>query len=542
MIRERIFRIALAMEIDRKGLGKSQLHPSIGATGLCGNSISGYTATEPGAPQLFIRNSIAHFTARILSLGAGLALIPLVTLTLGAEPLGLLGIYAMLQGMLALFDLGLPVIVNRQLAILSGRNNSHDARAQLIRSLEVVFWGMAVIFLVTGLLLRDAFSSGWLNAEVLPHSVVATALVVIIASAAFRFPVAFYSNVLFGLGRHIYPNAVIGLAAILRITVALVALIQFHVGIVGFFLTQLAVILIEIGLLVAGVWIRESHWNARPSLDSLTGLIGTAGILTGVSIAGAILAQIDKIILSKVLSLSEFGIYSAAYTLAAGLLALSYPVGNAIFPSLSQSIDQNKMKSLGHFVRIATELSILTLLPLGSVIVTQPKAVLEVLFFVRSFPPELAAILPFMVLGALAHSFVTVPHMFMFAQNRAIVALWINVLLIVPYVILLVLCLKLLGIWGAALAFAILNIVRLIVYWTALLRGKTAALWRPIPLLIIATAGLCLLAGWVAGLLPTHPPLEQLLAAVTWTALTGALVLVLPASRGRILSYFDPDG
>jgi O-antigen/teichoic acid export membrane protein len=95
---------------------------------------------------LFIRNPIAHFTARILSLGAGLALIPLVTLTLGAEPLGLLSVYATLQGMLALFDLGLPVIVNRQLAILTGRNNSHDARAQLIRSLEVPILGNGLYF------------------------------------------------------------------------------------------------------------------------------------------------------------------------------------------------------------------------------------------------------------------------------------------------------------------------------------------------------------------------------------------------------------
>jgi O-antigen/teichoic acid export membrane protein len=485
---------------------------------------------------------MAHFIARILSLGAGLALIPLVALTLGAEPLGLLGIYATLQGMLALFDLGLPVIVNRQLALLTVRNRSPAARAQLIRSLEVLFWGMAVVFLVTGLLIGDAFSSGWLNAEVLPHSVVATSLLAIIASVAIRFPVAFYTNVLFGLGRHIYPNAVVGLAAILRIAVAFVALTQFHVGIVGLFLTQLAVIVIEIGLLVAGVWTRESHWDVLPNLDSLTGLIGTAGILTGVSIAGVILAQIDKIILSKVLTLGEFGIYSASYTFAAGLLALSYPFGNAVFPSLTQSIDQSKPESSARLVRVATELSILTLVPLGTVIATQPKAVLEVLFFVRSFPPELAAILPLMVLGALAHSFVTVPHMFLFAKNRAIVALWINVLLIVPYVILLVLCLKLLGIWGGALAFAILNIVRLMVYWTALLRGETLAVWRPIPLLVVANVGVCLLAGWAAGLLPTHPPLDQFLAVVTWTALTGALVLVLPASRRRVLSYFDPAG
>ena len=133
-----------------------------------------------------------------------------------------------------------------------------------------------------------------------------------------------------------------------------------------------------------------------------------------------------------------------------------------------------------------------------------------------------------MVLGALAHSFVTVPHMFLFAKNRAVVALWINVLLIVPYAVLLVLCLKLLGIWGGAFAFAILNAVRLMVYWTALLHGKTSAVWRPIPLLVIANASVCLLAGWTAGLLPTHPPLDQLLAAATWIALTGALVLVLP--------------
>ena len=137
---------------------------------------------------MFVHNSIAHFIARIFSLGAGLALIPLVALTLGAEPLGLLGIYATLQGMLALFDLGLPVIVNHQLALLTGRNSTLAARAQLIRSLEILFWSMAVAFLAIGLLIRDALSSAWLNAEVLPHSVVAASLLVIIASVTIRFP------------------------------------------------------------------------------------------------------------------------------------------------------------------------------------------------------------------------------------------------------------------------------------------------------------------------------------------------------------------
>ena len=57
---------------------------------------------------MLVRNSLAHLAARVTSLAAGLVTIPLVTMTLGTEALGLAGAYATLQAMVGLFDLGVP--------------------------------------------------------------------------------------------------------------------------------------------------------------------------------------------------------------------------------------------------------------------------------------------------------------------------------------------------------------------------------------------------------------------------------------------------
>ena len=487
---------------------------------------------------LLIQNSSAHLAARVVSLAAGLVAIPLVTMTLGMEALGLLGVYATLQGMLGLFDLGLPIAVNHQLAVLIGRKASSSSQASLIRSLEILFWAMAAIFVSVGFLTAGPLATSWLKINVLPREIVLTSLILIIWSVAIRFPVAFYSNVLFGLGRHIYPNVVITLSAVLRTAIAIVALVYLEVGLVGFFVIQLIAGLAEVGLMALGVWYGAAHWAIRPKFTQLREVRRMAGLLTAVSLTGVGLTQIDKIILSKIISLGDFGLYSAAYTLAAGLLALSYPVSNAIFPQLSQFFDQRRWDAAARLIRLGSELTILLVVPLGAVITTQPEPALEVLFLGRPFPAELVTILPWMLLGGIAQAFVTMPHMFRVASGQPEAVLWINGILLIPYGILILVLANYYGVWGAAVAFAIFNIARLSVHWIGLLANQpTAFAWRSSILQAIATNLLSFGLAWCVTLLwSASKPTKIMLAALTVAGLFSLAAIILPSPRRHIIS------
>lgn len=470
--------------------------------------------------------------ARLAGLGCGIVTIPLVTLTLGTEALGLLGVFATLQAILGLFDLGLPVIVNQRIAVMIGSNGTTRERAVFVRTLELLFWAMVVLFVVVGLSLCGQFSKSWLNVNTLSHANVSLALVVIVFTVAMRFPATFYSNVLFAYGRHIFPNAVTSTSAVLRTIMALIALMCHQVGIVGFFVIQLIGTVVEVSLLAAGVWWLQTPRWVKPQWSLLSDIAPMAAALSGVSLTAVVLSQVDKIVLSKSLSLGDFGLYTAAYTLAAGLVTLSYPVGNAVFPDFAREKDSIR-PVLRRLVDRAVELTIIAVMPLGCVMVMQSEALLRLLFLDKPIPQGLGGVLSLMALGGIAQALVTLPHLFQVAVGNVAIVVRINLAFIVPYAAAVYLA-GWYGVHAAATCFAILNITRLFIHWSILIKDGRRLTWQlPIGLSLAATAcGLILAAIPAAFSISGFTVL--VVAVLSVPLLTLALAVLLPRSRERL--------
>jgi len=71
----------------------------------------------------------------------------------------------------------------------------------------------------------------------------------------------------------------------------------------------------------------------------------SAGV-TAITIAGMVLGQLDKVVLSKMLSLAEYGQYMIAFALAGTLYLFSGPVFNAVYPRFS-SLVRSGERALG---------------------------------------------------------------------------------------------------------------------------------------------------------------------------------------------------
>src|SRR5262249_43034352 len=72
------------------------------------------------------------------------------------------------------------------------------------------------------------------------------------------------------------------------------------------------------------------------SFRTLKRLAPFAAGMTGISASWVLLAQIDKLILSRMLSLEDFGYYSVAAAAASALVHLVTPVNAAVFPRLAR--------------------------------------------------------------------------------------------------------------------------------------------------------------------------------------------------------------
>jgi len=115
-----------------------------------------------------IRNNlIANYAGKIWVGIINLALVPLYIRFMGIESFALVGFYVTLQSLLVLFDFGLSTTVNRELARSSSLPGQEQEMRNITRTLEIVYWSIAVMIGIGILLLSPLIASYWLKADTL---------------------------------------------------------------------------------------------------------------------------------------------------------------------------------------------------------------------------------------------------------------------------------------------------------------------------------------------------------------------------------------
>ena len=92
--------------------------------------------------------------------------------------------------------------------------------------------------------------------------------------------------------------------------------------------------LIAAGSFGFAVWsaLPAGHRHPRLSLDSLAQIKAFAGGMAAVALLSLLLTQMDKILLSRLLSLEAFARYSLAAVLANGLAVITAPIATVLIP------------------------------------------------------------------------------------------------------------------------------------------------------------------------------------------------------------------
>src|ERR1700737_5134307 len=116
------------------------------------------------------RNIAAGFLGNTWTALVQIAFVPLYIRILGMEAYGLIGVYAFLQVSLSFLDMGLTPAVSREMArFRAGAHSVHEI-GTLLRSVEVVFLGVALVLFVTVVTTASWLAGNWLKAESLPIS------------------------------------------------------------------------------------------------------------------------------------------------------------------------------------------------------------------------------------------------------------------------------------------------------------------------------------------------------------------------------------
>lgn len=162
------------------------------------------------------KNLIANYLGQGWVAIMGLAFIPIYIKYLGIEAYGLIGLFALLQAWLSLLDMGMTPTLGREMARFTGGSHSAQSIRDLLRSIEVIAFGIAVLIAGGIALSANWIATSWLQAEALPAEVVAQAFMVMGLVTAIRFMESVYRSSIVGLQRQVLFNVVNSAMATLR--------------------------------------------------------------------------------------------------------------------------------------------------------------------------------------------------------------------------------------------------------------------------------------------------------------------------------------
>jgi len=264
--------------------------------------------------------------------------LPWYLAALGPKQFGLIGFIIMLQAVLGLLDAGMSQALVREIAVrLDTTEKGQHRTALLLFGFERIYWLFALCAGFITAMLANSIATHWLNLEGLP---LASGRIAIYGAAvifAAQFPGSLYRSVLVGGQAQVVLNGVLFIGALTR-----------HLGgvIVVFIWPTLpaylawhgAVILLE--TLVRGklAWRtlkikrHQVNWEANELRTVWRFAVG----MSGAAWLGALTVQMDKIVLSRMVSIEQFGYYTIAATVAMGMLQLVYPLVQAVLPRAIQ--------------------------------------------------------------------------------------------------------------------------------------------------------------------------------------------------------------
>jgi len=404
-------------------------------------------------------NLLAGLTNSIWTVLVGLAVVPLYLKYLGIEAFGLIGFFTTLQALFQLLDLGFAATANREVARRSASGNLRES-GNLLHTLAVIYWGIAGIIALIVLALAPFLAQHWLQSRQLPQETVARAVVLMGLTLACRWPIGLYQGALMGAQRLAVSSGVnIAMVTLGNFgAVAVLALVSPTIQ--AFFLWQAGV-----GLLHAAT-VRWAAWRAvgrsegvRFDVDELRRIWRFSAGMSGIALSSLMFTQLDKVLLSKVLGLEDFGRYMLATVVAGALSVLITPTFNAMYPRFCALVASGNTEKLADLYRLGTRLLATVLFPVATALAMFSEELLRVWTGNSEIASSVAPVVTLLAIGSALNGVMHFPYALQLAFGNTRLPLTINCALTIVMFPLTVFLALSYGAMGGAVAWLIVEVL-----------------------------------------------------------------------------------
>jgi O-antigen/teichoic acid export membrane protein len=463
----------------------------------------------------------------------GLLVLPLYLQRLGAEAYGLVALFFTLQVWFQLLDMGLTATLARESARHRAGARSGLALRQLLRALERLFFGAVLVAGAVLYLGAEAIAQHWLNLQVLAPADAQRAIEWMAIGVMARLFGELHRAVIAGFERLDWLAGNNALFGTLRFLGVLPFMDMAGATAAQFFIYQAVVGVLELAVLAAKAHrlvprssLRLPFWDFSP----LRGVLAFSLAMSAASVVWVFASQFDKLVLSGVLTLADYGAYGLAVAAATAVLLATGSLADALTPRITALQAGGDAGAVQRLYRQASQWTAVVACTGAATMACHAEALLGAWTGDRSLAAAMAPVLALYVLGNAAMAVAALPYYLQFAQGRLglhLVGTGCMVLLLVPGV---TWAATRHGALGAAAAWFAVNLLYLLA-WTPVVHGRFApglhGRWLlvdivPVALAAAAAGGLTLMLPWPDGRAAVALQLALVACAILLAAVAAA--------------------
>jgi len=410
------------------------------------------------------RNFVAGLANSIWTAAVGLAVVPFYLHYLGVASYGLIGFFTAMQAVFGLLEMGLSPTMNREVA----RSQSPDDRLRardLLHTLACVYWLVAAGIGLCLFIAAPHVARVWLHSSTLSERDLAQAIALMGLIIACRFPLGLYLGALMGAQRMVLASGIeIAMTAVANLgAVAVLALGSATIQ--AFFGWQALVAVLNVIIVRAAAWRALGPSQTRPQFDKAAlGRIWrfSAGMALTAAL-GTVYLQSDKIVLSKLSSLSDLGIYSLAGLAARSLYLFLTPTFGAVYPRFTELSAASETTTLVSLYRSGTRALMSAIWPITVFMSLFAPDIFHLWTRDYSISNSISMTVTLLAFGTALNGAMHFPYALQLACGRSDLSAKINAALLIPYILSLSLLTHKFGISGAAGAWVFYNTSYLVV-------------------------------------------------------------------------------
>lgn len=378
------------------------------------------------------KNIVANYLGQGWTALMQLAFIPIYIKYLGMEAYGLIGVFAILQAGLTLLDIGMTPTLNREMARYTAGAHTSQSIRELLHSLEMLCVGIAFLIAISVWLASGWFAQHWLRVEQLPLDTVSEAITIMGLVAALRFVESIYRGAILGLQTHVWLNAVTATLATARGLGAVGILVWVSPSIGAFFVWQGCISLVSVIVLAIRVHraLPVATQPVRFSKQSLSGVWNFARGMIATTFFSLLLTQVDKILLSRLLSLETFGTYMLAATVANAMMLLVAPLAQGYYPRLTELVTRHDEPGLIAAYHQGSQLMTVMVVPVALILIFHGEAVLYLWTGDAVLARNSAPLVALLALGTAFLGLMNIPYMLQLAHGWSTFAAKVNAVIV----------------------------------------------------------------------------------------------------------------